>query len=173
MTTGLENDLIQFGGVSLKKSEVKTKSVLADEFGKTHYVVDFKNGTKVSYEKCDGLIFSSQTKLPNGMYLEEDNLKRNIENDTYISDVKGLEVVGTKNVDFIEIKNSTVYSVDVSDDKGFDRVHITNSKGALGERVLKVLKGLGSKVGFGDINADSNDKVYIDSDSQRIFKANK
>ena len=173
MTTNCGNGLIKFGGVSLRASEVKSKSVLADEYGKTRYLVDFKNGTKVSYEKCNGLIFSSQTKLPNGMHYKEDNLKRSIGNDTYISGVKGLEVVGTKNVDLIEIKNSTIYGVDVSNDKGFDSVHITNSKGTVGERVLNTLRGIGGKTGYGDINVDSHDKVSVDNKSQRIYKSNK
>lgn len=173
MATNYGNDLIKFGGVSLRASEVKSKGVLADEKGVIRYVVDFKNGTKVAYEKSNGNIFSAQSQLPKGSYMKSDNLKRNTENNTFIDGVKGLEVVGTKNVDIIEIQNSTIYGVDVSQDKGFDNVHVTNSKGTLGERVLNILRGIGNKIGCGDINVDSHDKVNVDNKSQRIYKSNK
>lgn len=156
MTGPVKSKTFTFGGVSLNASEVKSKKVLGLEGGDTRYIVDFKNGAKISYKKSDrGMVSALQFK--------DDS---NVENYITVEGVNGLEVVGSKNKDIITIDHSTVINVDVSNDNRTDHVGIRNSKGNLARRALEPSH---EKAGFGDIQVDAHDTVNV-KNSPRISK---
>lgn len=156
MTGPVKSKTFTFGGVSLDANEVKSKQVLGMKDGDTRYIVDFKNGTKVAYKKSDkGTISAFQIKN-----------EGDVENNLLIDNVNGLEVVGSKNKDDININNSTIIDVTVDNDHKHDHVGIRNSKGNLARRVLEPSY---EKVGSGDVRADAQDTVSV-KNSPRVHK---
>ena len=112
------NPTVTFGGVKLNRSEVKkmTKETLPTFSGKdqTYYIVEFKNGVKVSYSDSNGGTISSTTG--------------SVTTSTNIYNVMGLELVGSKKIDWIHVNNSTVRWIDTSGDKVADCIKINKSK---------------------------------------------
>ena len=111
---------ITFGGVQLNKNEVarKTTKELTTFSGtkkEIYYIVEFKNGTKVSYRESNGGQISST------------NDKKSY-HETNIYNVMGLELVGSKDMDDITVDNSTVRWIDISEDKYGDCLSINKSK---------------------------------------------
>ena len=110
----MSNEII-FGWVKLDSTQVtkRTQKTLNNKYGKSekYYIVEFKNGQKVSYTQSNGYISAHE----NAAYSTTD-----------INGVMGLELIGSKNIDKINITNSEIKYVDVSGDGGGDDVKVTD-----------------------------------------------
>ena len=137
-----EKDYLQLGGVQFRRSEIKESSIKQQE-GETRFIVDFKNGTKISYSKSEGGMASSSV-------FEFQNESE--WNSTNIKNVNNLEVLGTPQKDRIQVENSTIIGIDVHGDNSADYVNIKNSSSVIGLPAI-------SENGLGLVMSDADDDI--------------
>lgn len=147
------NEQITFGGVRLNKGEVLQKFEVIDRNDKKHYVVDFKNGTRVAY-----------TGGEKGGYLTAESFGNDTKG-TSAYKVLGLEIQGSKDNDVITVDNCTVIGIDVADGQktSQDYVQVFESKGVFGARTITAYPN--HIFGDGMIEADKKDNIKIQKSS--------
>lgn len=116
-------DYITFGGVNLKKSEVKSMEtkIIKDKHGNEEkvYIVNFNNGVKASYRGGENTSYSNS-------YISSPNINDAKFSNTNVYSVFGLELQGSANhQDQISIVGGSIVGVDVSNDDNADSVNIT------------------------------------------------
>ncbi len=161
----MADEFLILGGVRLNKADVKSyrETVVKNSYGKSEkrFVVVFKNSTQVAFRAGNGGSISS-------------TLNKTTENiSTNIYGVMGLEIKGSQKYrDEINVSNSEVIGIDVTDGGGYDEVTITNSKsrrvsqfGVEHESALDTGKGALPPI-LGDIKSDKGDHIIIDERSK-------
>ena len=118
-------DYITFGGVELRKNEIKNKEIKtvthSDGQEEQVYVVNFKNGVSVSYRGAeDAPCFKP--------YISSSNASSGFAG-TNVYGVLGLELHGSKGKeDSISIVGGSLIGVDVANDNKSDEVRIYSAK---------------------------------------------
>lgn len=151
------NDFIIYGGVRFDKSEVWQKFESCDVEGKKHYVVDFKNGTRIAFTGGQKGAYATALQLG-----DEKKGDHQI-NSTNVYGVMGLELQATNQADAINVANSTIIGIDISGDGAKDLINIQKSKG---ERGARALFRENYHYGDGMVEADYGDDVRIDAQSK-------